>query len=113
MKTILAILTVTSGLCFQAFAAPDVTLEQAVRIANEYLREHGQEQGRQLVSVTQEATSLTRSKLHWVVSWSPAFVADGRQQTGLQVEMDGTVARMVMQNPIEKAAERARRPKLR
>ena len=77
-----------------ADAAPDITIEQALKIAQDYLQAHGAAADHQIVGLNLEKATLHTS--FWYARWSPAIEADNsRKETGLRIEMDGTLTRFV------------------
>ena len=78
------------------FAAPALPAEQAVKIANDTLKERGLTGQVWITGVTLEPTSIAGKTFIWVVHWNaPIALDDGKRETGLEIQMDGTYARYV------------------
>jgi hypothetical protein len=72
-------------------AAADKTaalpIDQAVKIAQDYLQAHNATD-HQIIAVSLEAASL--GKLYWYAHWQPAISDGQKKQIGLRIDMDGT-----------------------
>lgn len=89
-----AVLAVTSFSASAADKAPNLPIDQALKIAQDYLQKSGNPAGVQLVGLTYEQASLRAG--YWYAKWSHAIDADEkRKETGLRIDMDGTVTRFV------------------
>jgi hypothetical protein len=76
-----------------ASAAPQVTVDEAVKIASKYLKESGNSDT-WITSVALEQTSLSAGKPVWSIRWNtPIIVSETKRETGLEVAMDGSFAR--------------------
>lgn len=76
-----------------AQAAPDLPIEKALKIANQYLKESGRS-GTAIVGITLERTSMTGTKQVWAVKWeAPIVLSETKRETGLEIAMDGSYAR--------------------
>ena len=81
-------------------APPAVSIEQAVKLAQSNLQERGLEREIHIVGIALEPESMTHSKFHWLVRWSHSIPREDRkQETGLQINMDGTLVRLVKAPP--------------
>lgn len=77
-------------------AAPALSAEEAVKIANETLKERQLTGQYWLTGLTLEATSLGKKQMVWVVRWNaPISLEEAKRETGLEIAMDGTYARYV------------------
>ena len=80
-----------------AFAAeekPALPIEKALVIAQDYLKKSGQSAAIAGLSVERDAIGSRGG--HWYAKWAPAIALDGgRKEFGIEIAMDGTVARIV------------------
>jgi hypothetical protein len=81
-----------------AFAAdtPNLPIDRALKIAQDYLQKSGTGEKIQIVGLTYEQTSLHAG--YWYAKWSHAVQAaddNSRKETGLRIDMDGTVTRFL------------------
>jgi len=77
-------------------AEPAVSAEQAIKIANETLKERSLAGQYWITGVTLEPTTLGKRESVWVVRWNaPISLEKAKRETGLEVGMDGTYARYV------------------
>lgn len=89
---LVAALTLSSVSAFAA-DAPSLSIDQALKIAQDYLQKSGSSAKVQIVGLVYERSSLKPG--YWWAKWSHA-VADGdRKETGLRIDQDGTVTRFV------------------
>lgn len=89
-----AVLAATSLSAFAADKAPSLPIDQALKVAQDYLQKSGNPAGVQIVGLTYEQASLRSS--YWYAKWSHSVdAADNRKETGLRIDMDGTVTRFV------------------
>jgi hypothetical protein len=94
MKSLLTALALTtvSGL-LSAHAAPPLSIDKALKIANDYLKENGRTDTA-ITGISLEKTSIGGSKTVWTVRWeSPVLLSDTKRETGLEIAMDGSYAR--------------------
>jgi hypothetical protein len=74
---------------FAADKAPALPIDQALKIAQDYLQQHGAGD-HAIVGLTVEQATVGKS--YWYAHWTPGIETDGnRKQTGLRIEMDGSV----------------------
>ena len=102
------LLLITLGFALFALpaqAAPEVGIEEAAKIASEYLRENGHAGQHYVSALTLERDSLTRHSVHWYARWSRAIKSGERQETGLQIAMDRSLTRVVTKSAKERARE--------
>jgi hypothetical protein len=76
-------------------APPTLPIEQAVKIASDYLKEHGLSKQHAITSLVLEPSSMLRKEYHWIALWTPSVDLGNRREIGLQISMDGTAARVV------------------
>lgn len=97
MKTCLALLFAL-GLSVPAFSAekrPELPLEKAVALAVDYLKTIGKDQDHWIASISYERASMTNGSYKWFVKWGPPIKLEGRKELGLEISMNGDVARAV------------------
>ena len=82
-----------------AFAAgekPALPIEKALGIAQDYLKKSGQSGSVSIAGLSVERDSIGSKGGHWYAKWAPAIALDGgRKEFGIEIAMDGTVARIV------------------
>ena len=80
-----------------AFAAgekPALPIEKALAIAQDYLKKSGSSVA--IAGLSVERESIANKTTHWYAKWAPAIALDGgRKEFGIEIAMDGTVARIV------------------
>ena len=94
MKSLLTALAIAAAfVTTSAHAAPPLSIDKALKIANEYLKENGRS-GTAITGITLENTSITGGKSVWSVRWgAPVLLSDTKRETGLEIAMDGSYAR--------------------
>jgi hypothetical protein len=97
MKTCLALLFALSlsATALSADRRPSLPLEKAVALAVDYLKSIGQEKDHWIASISYERETLTSGNYKWFVKWGPPIDIGGRKELGLEISMDGEVARAV------------------
>jgi hypothetical protein len=93
MKRSLLFITLAAALTLShAEAAPQVSIDEALKIANSYLKENGRTDV-WITGIALEKPSAGRSGV-WAVTWSaPVVLDDTKRETGIEIAMDGSVAR--------------------
>lgn len=87
MKALLAFFALTAA----AVAAPQVNVEQALKIATGYLKENSRSET-YITGITLE--QIASNKQVWSVKWNtPVALSDTKRETGLEISMDGSYAR--------------------
>ena len=87
-----------------AQAAPQLSIEQAMQVANGALKERNLAGQVWITGLTLEPTSMSKTKYVWVARWSsPVSLEEGKRETGLEIQMDGTYARYVDKTSITPA----------
>jgi hypothetical protein len=82
-------------------AAPALSIEQAIKVANDTLKERGLTGQTWITGVTLESTAMAGKTQIWVVKWNAPIVIDtAKRETGLEIQMDGTYARYVDKSSI-------------
>lgn len=84
-----------SATALSAEKRPALPLEKAVAIAADYLKSIGQDKDHWIASISYERQSITSGNYKWFVKWGPAIEIGGRKELGLEIAMDGEVARAV------------------
>jgi hypothetical protein len=94
MKSLLTALALAAGFCItSAHAAPPLSIDKALKIANDYLKEQGRKDTA-ITSITLSQTSLTGGTSVWAVRWeTPVLLSDTKRETGIEIGMDGSTAR--------------------
>jgi hypothetical protein len=76
-----------------AHATPPLSIDKALKIANEYLKENGRTDTA-IAGISLEKTSMTGGNTIWAVRWeTPVLLSDTKRETGLEIAMDGSFAR--------------------
>jgi hypothetical protein len=92
MKSI-ALAAALSFVAIETLAAPQLSVDQALKIANSYLKEMGRS-GTSIVGINLENTALSGGKTVWAVRWdTPVVLSETKRETGLEISMDGSYAR--------------------
>jgi hypothetical protein len=76
-------------------APPELSFEQAAKIAVNYLRSSGLAKDHSVTGLVLEPSSILNAKFHWIATWTPAVDLGNRKETGLQISMDGSYSRVV------------------
>lgn len=96
MKSLLRTLIALSlgASAFSAEEKPALPIEKALAIAQDYLKKCGHSAA--IAGLSVERDSLGSKSTHWYARWAPAIALDGgRKEFGIEIAMDGTVARIV------------------
>jgi hypothetical protein len=91
-------LIIALGLLARAAIAADhppaLPIDQAVKIAQDYLLQKGAGE-RYVAGVSLEAGTL-RANYYWYVRWSSSIPGEGKKsETGLRIDMDGSLTKLV------------------
>ena len=79
---------------FSAEEKPALPIEKALAIAQDYLKKSGRSAA--IAGLSVERESFTSKGTHWYAKWAPAIALDGgRKEFGIEIAMDGTIARIV------------------
>ncbi len=93
----------------QALAGPQMPIEQALKIATNYLNEKGFAREHGISSLALEQTNLLSKDFRWIAKWSPAIDQGDRKETGLQISPDGNMIRIVTKSAREAAVDTSKR----
>ena len=85
-----------SLLAATAFAAPELSVEKAIALANQHLKERGATGSTYITSVKLEPGTPQR----WAFVWSePIAIDEVKKETGLMIAMDGSLVSIVKGPP--------------
>ena len=83
-----------SASAFAAGEKPALPIEKALAIAQDYLKKSGHSVA--IAGLSVESAAFGSKKTRWYAKWAPSIPLEGgRKEFGLEIEMDGTVARIV------------------
>lgn len=89
-------------LAFAAFTAsalkaspppPPLPIDQALKIAQDYLQQRGAAGQIQITGLVVEQSSP--SVIYWYARWSAPIATGKKKENGLRIDMDGTITRFV------------------
>ena len=98
MKSLVHLLLALSlgASAFGAEEKPALPIEKALAIAQDYLKKGGHAGSVAIAGLSVERESITNKTGHWYAKWAPSIALDGgRKEFGIEIAMDGTVARIV------------------
>jgi hypothetical protein len=95
LRLVLLIAAALSTASLRAEDRPALPLEKAVAIAADYLKSIGKDKDHWIASISYDRESLTNATYKWYVKWGPAMDIGGRKELGLEISMNGDVARAV------------------
>ena len=79
---------------FSAEEKPALPIEKALAIAQDYLKKSGHSAA--IAGLSVERDSIGSKGGHWYAKWAPSIPLDGgRKEFGIEIAMDGTIARIV------------------
>lgn len=85
-----------SASAFAADEKPALPIEKALSIAQDYLKKQGHAGPIAIAGLSVESAAFGSKKTRWYAKWAPSIPLDGgRKEFGIEIEMDGTVARIV------------------
>ena len=96
MKSLVhALLALSLGAsAFAAGEKPALPIEKALSIAQDYLKKSGHSVA--IAGLSVERESIANKTTHWYAKWAPSIALDGgRKEFGIEIAMDGTIARIV------------------
>ncbi|MHA3773522.1 hypothetical protein ACXR0O_18465 [Verrucomicrobiota bacterium sgz303538] len=95
MKTLLSAACI-AVLASSVVAAPQISIDQAISLAQQHLKERGLDGDRYITSLALEKDSITRGNQYWYARWSESVkLEDRKTELGLRINMDGSVVRIV------------------
>jgi len=87
-----------AALAFTSLAAgaapPALPIDQALKLAQDYLTERGLADAHYIGSLSLESVTLTGGETFWLAKWVPSIVADGKKESALRINMDGSLVRL-------------------
>jgi hypothetical protein len=92
----LLILLAVATLGASALAAtpvPTLPIDQALKIAQDYLQQRGATGQIQIIGLVVEQASP--SVYYWYAKWSGSISTGDKKENGLRIDMDGTITRFV------------------
>ena len=96
MQRLILILTLIVLLGTAANAAPEIPIEKAIKIANGWLKDAGKSGDTFIAGASLDPTSVGQGQFVWAIRWNaPIALDERRRETGIEIAMDGTVARYV------------------
>lgn len=84
-------LAICSVSAVAADKAPALPIDQALKIAQDYLQKLGAD--RAIVGLTLEQSTFHSA--YWYAKWSSPVGDGARKETGLRIDMDGTITRFL------------------
>jgi hypothetical protein len=98
-RAFLSLILLLAVACF-ATAAPRLTVEQAAAIAQKNLKDRGVDGQIYVISVVLEPAGVLNKEMHWRAMWSASIPGDTdsknkTSEVGLQINMDGSVVRLI------------------
>jgi hypothetical protein len=73
-------------------AEPPLSVQQALKIAQDYLKSEGLGDKHFISAIVLEKNVAIGNSLVWYVQWSPEVREDGRSESGIRIGMDGKIA---------------------
>lgn len=95
MKTLITLLALAAS-AFAAGDVPSMPFDKALAIVQHYIKESGR--GGEIVigGLTSEREAIGSKSGHWFAKWAtPLSIDGGRKELGIEIAMDGTIARIV------------------
>lgn len=80
-------------------APPKLPIDQALQLALDHLRSRGLAGEHYIASLTLEDSALLNGEKYWLARWAPAIRVDRKIESGLQIGMDGSLARITSGGP--------------
>lgn len=79
--------------------APTLAIDQALKLAMDHLADRGLTGQHYISSLTLEDSTLTGGERYWLARWVPSIRVDKTVESGLQIKMDGSLARLTSGGP--------------
>jgi hypothetical protein len=80
-------------------APPALGIEQALKLAADHLTERGLSAEHYIASLTLEDSTISGGERYWYARWEPLVKLDQKAETGLRINMDGSIVRLVSGGP--------------
>ncbi len=93
LPLLLAVLALTSLAVLEA-APPALAIDQALKLAQEHLTGRGLAGEHFISSLTLEDSTVTGGEKYWFARWSPSIRLDDKSETGLRINLDGSLVRL-------------------
>jgi len=95
MKKLILALAFAVTLAPAIQANPSVSIDEALKLAKKYLKENDRG-GVFIKSLSLDPTSLAKNQYVWAAMWNaPVMLDNTKRETGVEIAMDGSVARYV------------------
>jgi hypothetical protein len=75
-------------------APPPLPIDQALKLAQEHLSSRGLAGQHYIGSLTIESSALTGGKTYWFARWVPSIPNQKSSESGLRINMDGSLVRL-------------------
>ena len=92
---LLASFVLATAAIAQGDQRPAIGIERALALAQAHLVATGQAGTHWIASLTLERETIMDPNYHWFAKWQKPILLEGRRELGLQINMDGSVARTV------------------
>ena len=92
LLTLLAVATLGAS-ALAGSPTPTLPIDQALKIAQDYLQQKGLTGQIQILGLTVEQSSP--KVVYWYAKWSAAVEDGKKRENGLRIDMDGTITRFV------------------
>ncbi len=106
-----------AALAFVSLAAeaapPALPIDQALKLAQDYLSERGLADAHYIGSLSLESATLTGGEIFWLAKWVPSISADGKKESALRINMDGSLVRLTSGGATGSAGARSDAPGIR
>lgn len=88
-----------AGLAFTSLAVleaapPALAIDQALKLAQEHLAGRGLAGEHFISSLTLESFTITGRERYWFARWEPSIRLDQKSETGLRINLDGSLVRL-------------------
>jgi hypothetical protein len=93
LPALLAVVAFTSLSVLHA-APPAIPIDQALKLAMDHLAERGLTGQHYIGSLTLEDSAVVGGKRYWLARWVPSIRNNATTESGLQIDMEGNLARL-------------------
>jgi hypothetical protein len=94
-----ALALLTASLHAAPPAPPQVPIDQALKLALDHLTERGLAAEHYIGSLTLEESTLSGGERYWYARWIPSIKLPDKSESGLRINMDGSLQRLVSGGP--------------